>query len=292
MEVFRDYLKENGFKVTPERLAAGRIAFSFKKQFTIKDLQTKIQDLGWPISLPTLYRTLSLLEEAGFVKTVYCSESGQKQFISTDISASNIKMRCTHCDKVVKVEARHYNKICRELCAAYDFNDITNFNFTIEGCCNECIADKNNEIEFRITPLQGKSPVKVLLFDDDKDILETLGEYLCDNDYDVETYSDPSKWRCCKSGSDVCPIDESETCTDIIITDIRMPNMTGVDFIRSLEKKKCKVKNIAFMTGAANEDQLQFVQDNGYKLFKKPFNLDEIESWIKSCEHSRDFTLA
>jgi len=288
MEVFRDYLKENGFKVTPERLAAGRIAFSFKKQFNIKDLQLKIQDLGWPISLPTLYRTLSLLEEAGFVKTVYCRESGQKQFVSTDISSSNIKMRCTHCDKTVKIEPHHYNKICSDLCSSYNFNDITNFNFTIEGCCNECIDDKNKDIEYRITPIRGKAPVRVVIFDDDTSILETLGEYLCDNDYDVQTYSDPSQWRCCTSEESECPIDESETCTDIIITDIRMPGMTGVEFIKSLESKKCRVKNIAFMTGAANDDQLKFIRNSGYKLFGKPFNLDDIENWIKGCEFTRD----
>jgi len=287
MEVFRDYLKENGFKVTPERLAAGRIAFSFKKQFNIKDLQVKIQDLGWPISLPTLYRTLSLLEEAGFVKTVYCSESGQKQFISTDISSSNIKMRCTHCDKIVKVEAHLYNKICSDLCASYNFSEVTNFNFTIEGCCMECIDDKNTEIEYRITPVKDKIPTRVVIFDDDTSILEALKEYLCDNDFDVQTYSEPSQWRCCASEESECPIDKSETCTDIIITDIRMPGMTGVEFIQSLESKKCRVKNIAFMTGAANDEQLEFIRNSGYKLFGKPFDLDDIENWIKECEFNR-----
>jgi len=283
MEKFRKYLKENGLKVTPERLAAARVAFTFKSQFTIRDLQSKVLELGWPISRPTLYRTLSILEDAQFIKTVYCSKSGQKQFATSLHRSSSITMLCMHCEKTVNIESHYFTEICENLCSSYDFNAISALDFTLEGCCSGCSQESATDIELQVKVHDVKSPVRVIVFDDDVAVLELLSEFLIDNDYEVHSYSDPSEWRCCSSEEDFCPIGVDETCTDIIITDIRMPNITGVELIRSLEKKHCKVQNVAFMTGAAECDQLEFVKEHGYKLFRKPFDLTDIEAWIESC---------
>jgi len=60
---------------------------------------------------------------------------------------------------------------------------------------------------------------------------------------------------------------------DLVITDIRMPNMSGFELANNLRKKNPRQK-IILMTGYANEAEVLAQQeDHGFPFFTKPADL-------------------
>ncbi|MEJ2628465.1 MAG: response regulator [bacterium] len=61
---------------------------------------------------------------------------------------------------------------------------------------------------------------------------------------------------------------------DLVITDIRMPNMSGFELANKLRKKDPNQK-IILMTGYANEAEVLAQQeDHGFPFFTKPADLE------------------
>ena len=68
---------------------------------------------------------------------------------------------------------------------------------------------------------------------------------------------------------------------DIVISDMKMPKMTGLEFI-TIAQEMYPDKKYYILTGYDVTKQIQNAIDSGLiiKYFKKPFNMDEIESSI------------
>jgi hypothetical protein len=64
-----------------------------------------------------------------------------------------------------------------------------------------------------------------------------------------------------------------------------MPNITGLEFVENQIKKGCKVKNVALISGAWSESDLEYTQRLGCQPFHKPFTIDEINEWLDECEN-------
>jgi CheY-like chemotaxis protein len=76
--------------------------------------------------------------------------------------------------------------------------------------------------------------------------------------------------------------------TDIIITDVSMPNMTGTEFMKSLLRLGCRIPNAAIMSASPTEAEVELSQQSGIRLFEKPVHIGEIEKWIDECEQRID----
>lgn len=71
----------------------------------------------------------------------------------------------------------------------------------------------------------------------------------------------------------------SEDHFDLVISDIRMPTMTGVDFLRTLRKRTTRLPMI-LMTGYADLTLAQAHQLGAESLIAKPFNLDDLPALV------------
>ncbi len=123
---------------------------------------------------------------------------------------------------------------------------------------------------------------RAVIIDDDCSIRSLMGEVLNERGYEVHSSSEPFSCPIYLGSRCSCPV--GTNCTDIIITDINMPNMTGLEFIENQKKKNCKVKNIAVMSGRWTDDKLQHAKVLGCHTFDKPFMLEKIENWLDCCE--------
>lgn len=74
---------------------------------------------------------------------------------------------------------------------------------------------------------------------------------------------------------------EANPDTLIIISDMKMPNMNGIEFINRA-KKKYPDKKFYILTGFEITEEIQKALESGLilKYFSKPFNINEIESSI------------
>ena len=131
-----------------------------------------------------------------------------------------------------------------------------------------------------------ETKLRILIFDDNKFIRCALKDLLSELGYEVFTFQDPvasplyEKSYCdCKSG---------KACADMIISDVNMPFVSGLDFIQSQIQKGCKVANRALMSGDWTTANLQSAQNLGCHIFYKPFGIREIVQWIDSCHQRID----
>lgn len=120
---------------------------------------------------------------------------------------------------------------------------------------------------------------RILIFDDDKVIRKILWEYFDSLDYEVFTFPHPKSCALCDIYSCHCPA--MEACSDIILTDLNMPFVKGLDFLEQQIKKGCKVKHLALMSGDLTEDDSERAKTLGIKLFEKPFRFTELYDWVE-----------
>ena len=127
---------------------------------------------------------------------------------------------------------------------------------------------------------------RVLIFDENEDLSKTLKEILDKYGYEVFTYSDRG----------VCPLFHTvdhiamsdSVCSDIIISDLYLPNIDGLELIKDRIDNGCKVKCRALMSTTWSEADWQYAHKLGCKLFRKPFNLKEILEWLDDCTKKID----
>ena len=121
--------------------------------------------------------------------------------------------------------------------------------------------------------------IKILCVDDERNVLKSLRRLFMDEDnYEIFV---------AESGADGLEVLEEEDDIRMVISDYRMPEMTGVEFLRQVYEKWPETMRIvlsgyadtAAVVEAINEGQI-------YKFIPKPWNDEELLSTIStSLEH-------
>jgi len=117
---------------------------------------------------------------------------------------------------------------------------------------------------------------KILVIDDEELIIKSLRKLLEKNGYDVFV---------AKNGQDALIMTEEEDF-DLIIADIRMPGMNGVDTIESIYKNKQNNKlrqiPVIFITGYADKEIEQRAEElKPVAYIYKPFDIQELVNKVK-----------
>ena len=123
---------------------------------------------------------------------------------------------------------------------------------------------------------------RILVFDDHQEILNLLKVVFDSRGYEVLTYPHPG--ACPIFDYENCSCPDGQSCTDIILTDINMPVMKGIDFIEKQIEKGCQCKHLALMSGDYNSDDLRRAKELGLKFFKKPFDINDVFDWLDQIE--------
>ena len=126
-----------------------------------------------------------------------------------------------------------------------------------------------------------KRKIRIILFDDEVLIRKLYGRYFQSKGYEVIKYQNPS--LCPLQQKHDCHCEEQELCADIMITDVDMPFVSGLDFVESQLRKGCKIPNIAIMSGVWTESTMKRAKDLGCTVFEKPINLSVLTEWLNKC---------
>lgn len=132
---------------------------------------------------------------------------------------------------------------------------------------------------------------RVIIFDDEVFILNMLKEFFLLRGYEVLSYSDPTP--ICPiygKGGDLCSI--HDRCSDVMITDFRMPGVNGVELLEFQGRKGCKldIRNKAVISGYIDDESRMRVRKLGCAFFQKPFNLHSLMEWLAGCEQRIDLS--
>lgn len=134
--------------------------------------------------------------------------------------------------------------------------------------------------------MQNIAKLKIIIIDDDPSINLLLKTTLEKQGHEVLTFSDPTVCLASRSQNDNCQ--RSTPCSDIIISDIVMPHMSGIELFKHQVAKCCKIPatNKALISATTDQEHFNEINELGYKFFKKPFKLSEILRWIEECSES------
>lgn len=118
---------------------------------------------------------------------------------------------------------------------------------------------------------------RILLIEDDIDLREVVEDILCEHDYQVETASNG------KLGLKLL----QENQFDLVICDIVMPEMDGIEFLQQLAGVDYNGKTLMVSGGGRlnTADYLMIAESLDADLtLQKPFSLEQLLSAIKQLD--------
>lgn len=129
----------------------------------------------------------------------------------------------------------------------------------------------DNNLPTKMTSSPSESPRQILVIDDDEDILNLFSGFLRKQGYSVTSYLDPLKA--------VEEIHRRPQKYSLIITDIRMPGISGIELIRRICKINHAIKVIIISAFELNGEDLRNIRYDNF--IEKPVHMSYL---VKSIE--------
>ena len=113
--------------------------------------------------------------------------------------------------------------------------------------------------------------LNILVVDDEEDIRMTLKDVLTLPGYNVWTAS---------GGLEAINM-MKDICFSIVITDIRMPKMGGLEITQKFKEINSDTTVIAITGQASIQSALALLEEGAYDYITKPFNINEVRIIVK-----------
>lgn len=120
--------------------------------------------------------------------------------------------------------------------------------------------------------------IKILVVDDEPEILKTLKRILSRKGYEAITFENPMK-----------ALDYLKTeQVHLILTDLKMPEMDGVQFLLKIKQSYPTLPVILLTAYASIETAVTAIQQGAFDYIRKPFEIKKIYELVeKALESSK-----
>jgi two-component system response regulator PilR (NtrC family) len=122
---------------------------------------------------------------------------------------------------------------------------------------------------------------KILVVDDERSMRDFLTILLVKEGYDVMTARDGIQAQSIMNDNEF----------DLVISDIRMPAMNGLELLEFIKDQKPDLPVIMITAFASPDDAVKAMKNGAYDYITKPFNVDEIKSVTFNATNHIDSTL-
>lgn len=113
----------------------------------------------------------------------------------------------------------------------------------------------------------------ILVVDDERSMRDFLKILLTREGYKVHT---------APNGTDALKT-IADQAVDLVITDIRMPSMGGLELLDRIRQSNAALPVIMITAFASPDDAVQAMKNGAYDYISKPFNVDEIKTVIRNA---------
>lgn len=127
-------LREEGYKVTPQRLAICELALSSKDHPTADQIHHEIMKKYPTISLATVYQTLHLLTDMGLLQELGFSDKSSRYDSNT---SPHINVICPKCEDIYDYEAKNVKRLWSQIIGELGFQPIGQ-RLDIYRYCEKC----------------------------------------------------------------------------------------------------------------------------------------------------------
>jgi DNA-binding response OmpR family regulator len=124
--------------------------------------------------------------------------------------------------------------------------------------------------------------LRAIVFDDEPLMRQLLWAVFDQRGYEVFSFPDPGV--CPLHVAERCPCPGGTVCADVIISDLQMPDVNGLDSLESLIGKGCQRPHFAMTSGQWTETTASRARQIGCRLFAKPFHINDIIQWLGEVE--------
>ncbi|MFQ5748604.1 MAG: Fur family transcriptional regulator [Planctomycetota bacterium] len=133
---FEVHLRSKGLRVTRPRQTILELAWSTHGHFTAEDIFQWARKKELAIARATVYRTLALLVEGGFLAPL---DSGRGQLLYEHILGHkhHDHMICLRCGRIVEFRSPEIERLQDEAAAGHGFH-ILHHSLILEGMCGTC----------------------------------------------------------------------------------------------------------------------------------------------------------
>ena len=127
---------------------------------------------------------------------------------------------------------------------------------------------------------------RTILCEDNELVREIFSRILIERGHEVYSFEDAQYCPLNSIFDSVC--NNVTPCSDIIISDVSMPQVNGLDFVENLRAKECKIKHIALISGYWVDEDISRAKQLGCSVFHKPMELKDLCEWLAKCEANVD----
>lgn len=134
---FESYLRSKSLKFTAQRDRVFERTFHTHQHFTADALYTWLKEEGGAgVSRATVYRTLHLLEEGGFIESL---DTGRGELVYEHVlgHAHHDHLVCMDCGKIEEFRNDQIERLQEEVAESRGFT-LVNHTLRLEGYCRAC----------------------------------------------------------------------------------------------------------------------------------------------------------
>lgn len=126
--------------------------------------------------------------------------------------------------------------------------------------------------------MKGSSKGRILVVDDERSMREMLEIFLGREGYDVVGHS---------AAGDALLLLEEDKAFDLIITDINMPGLTGLDLLKSVGQFESDIPVIMITAYGSPDSAVEAMKLGAADYITKPFRIEEIKARISAAVERR-----
>lgn len=134
--IFKEYLKLNTLKFTPERAIILKQIFSNHKHFEADDLLVAVRQHSKRVSKATIYRTLSLLVKSGLLREAIFGEK-HTHYEHVYRHKHHEHLICLACNRIIEFSNQEFEQIQNDVCLEHKFRPESH-RLQIFGYCENC----------------------------------------------------------------------------------------------------------------------------------------------------------
>jgi len=123
--------------------------------------------------------------------------------------------------------------------------------------------------------INGESSFRILLVDDEEVTHKSIGGFLQDLGYQV---------LIAENGKQALDILQKENRIGLVISDVKMPVMNGLELLRSIRNQERRVPVILISGDAGVNSAVEAMRHGACDYLEKPINLNNLMACIKHIE--------
>ncbi|MGI5836355.1 MAG: Fur family transcriptional regulator [Chloroflexota bacterium] len=128
-------LASHGYSITGQRRSLVEYVVSCPRHFTADELLRDLQTEGVKVGRATVFRTLDILEQMGYVSRV--RDGGRMAYTACTMRDHHHHLVCSQCGQVLHLEGCPVSELLEELQSRTGYR-IQHHNLEVAGVCPDC----------------------------------------------------------------------------------------------------------------------------------------------------------